>query len=180
MYVAVPGPLVYGGAWALLGGNNAARHLLLTIAALDPVRSEPAYKAEVMARAFARHGDDDPLAWLEDEAEAELAMSVARAKHPRSIRELAQLSGMQHASVLKALPPLLIHGVGLLVAGPPGGARWYGHHLQRVETYEPAELNAPGAMAELRAWRLEPSLPHNFQRLEEYRARLRSHRRTGA
>jgi hypothetical protein len=139
-YTMIPAPLVYGGAWALLGGNNAARHLVLTVAAVDAVRWVPDYRAEVMAAAFARHGVDDPLAWIEDEAEAEHAIATARAKHPMTLRELARLAGMQPSTVLDALSPALVSGAGLLVAGPPGGARWYGHQLHRVAEYAPEEL----------------------------------------
>jgi len=66
-----------------------------------------------------------------------------------------------------------VSGAGLVCASPPGTARWYGHQLHRVEEYRPEELNAPGGLEELRAFRLDRSLPHNFERLADYREHLR-------
>jgi hypothetical protein len=128
------------------------------VAAMDPVRWEPAYRRRVIE---GLEGEADE--WVVLEAEAERAIQAERAKHPRALRELARLSGLQHSTVLKAIPPLLVSGAGLLVSGP-GPVAWYGHQLHRVEEYAPEELNHAATLTELRAWRFNRALPHNFTR----------------
>jgi hypothetical protein len=93
------------------------------------------------------------------------------AAHPRSVRELARLSGLGRATVSNALAVLLIPALGLVEAGPFGASRWYGHRLRAVECFDSAKLNDADARAALRALFFDPELPNNLERYWESRQR---------
>lgn len=159
-FVKIPAALLFGGAWALVP-SLGARHLYLTLAALDPVRDVAAFEDAVVARLVLEHTearadatDDKEEAadywhmWAVGEVEA--ALNDARASRLYTVSDLAALSGLARASVRDSVAQTLVWGVKLLRAGRVGEAWWYGHTLPRVETYAPDTLNDPDAFAALR------------------------------
>jgi hypothetical protein len=145
-YAAVPGNLIYGGVWSLLP-SAACRHLYLVIAGLDPIGDEEAYLDAIEADLdgdWDHRADDDD--WdIADPAERAAAVQAKllaeqRARHPLSMRDLVESSGLQPSTVVKALQRLLapIFGdrvderrehpsIALLKQGEPqpGQPTWY-------------------------------------------------------
>ena len=160
-FVKIPAALLFGGCWALIP-SSAARHLYLTLAALDPVRDVAAFEDAVMARLLIEyteacaagvidHGDETVDYWhMWAVGEVEATLASARAGRLYTVSDLAAVSGMTRASVRRSLSETLVWGAKLLRSGEAGGARWYGHTLPRVEVYPCEALNDRQGFAELR------------------------------
>lgn len=146
-YAGIGATLFYGGIWSLLP-TAAARHLYVTIACLDPVRNEVALAERLDEDNFLR----------EDEA---VTLQDVRERHPRSVAELADASGMTRSTVEEALEilttplywrdesnkttpqdlPLVSSGLAAGAAGK-NGVKWYG--VERAATtwfWQPDVLN---------------------------------------
>lgn len=123
-YAEIPSDLFYGGAWGVLP-TAAARHLYVVLACLDPVGNETAYLESILEDTHGDMGpwwdlyDEDPLRYLEydpsegrydsSDLEAKLRIDYLaeyRARHPASLAELADYSGMTRATVSSALQVL--------------------------------------------------------------------------
>ena len=129
-YAGVNATLFYGGVWHLLP-TAAARHLYVTIACLDPVLNEPAMLDYLEDEEFIDRSDPGVLRGI-------------RERSPRSVAELAELSGMTRSTVEEALEVLTTplywvdsskkdgaKDLPLVVTGPAAGApgkngvRWF-------------------------------------------------------
>jgi hypothetical protein len=102
-YAVVPGNVIYGGTWALLP-SAACRHLYLTIAGLDPIGDEEAYLdaiEEALDGNWDRRADDDDGEIADPEARAavirEKTLAAHRTRHPLSMRDLVEFSGLHRA-----------------------------------------------------------------------------------
>lgn len=87
-WAKLPGNLFYGALWAMLP-TASARHLYVTLACLDPVLDEDAMRAKLV-----EDGLDDPIGDT---------LEVIRARHPLSLRAMAEASGMSGSTVEEAL-----------------------------------------------------------------------------
>ena len=95
--------------------SPAWRHLYLVIAGLDPIGDEEAYLdriAEDLDGDWDRRADDDDWA-IDDPAERAAAiqakiLAAQRARHPLSIRDLVEASGLQPSTAVEALRALLV------------------------------------------------------------------------
>lgn len=122
-YAEIPSSLFYGGAWGILP-SAAARHLYVVLACLDPIGNETAYLQSIVED---YHGTspwwdlyyEDPHRYLEyddsagryDSKDLEPQLRIDylaehRARHPKSLAELADYSGMKRATVSSALKVL--------------------------------------------------------------------------
>jgi hypothetical protein len=98
LFVQVPGGLFYGGFWSLLP-THASRHLLLTLAALDPVRDEKAYSEYLQEVGAVQDGFGG------DDADAEVL--GRRRSSPLSVSDIEEASGLSRTAVFESLSVLL-------------------------------------------------------------------------
>jgi hypothetical protein len=113
-YAMLPGNLFYSGTWAVLP-SPAYRHLYVVITCLDPIGDEAAYLARIaedIGGNWDRYADDE--AWtIADPAARAVAiqtqmLAAQRARHPLSIRDLVEYSGLQRNTAVEALRGLLV------------------------------------------------------------------------
>jgi hypothetical protein len=113
-YAVMPGNLFYGGSWAMLP-SAASRHLYLVIAGLDPIGDEQAYLqciAEDLDGNWDQRADGDDWTITEPAARATAIqtkiLAAQRERHPLSIRDLLEYSGLQPSTAVEALHALLV------------------------------------------------------------------------
>lgn len=111
----------YRGLWHVLP-DHSVRHLYITLAALDPVRDEASFGERLVESAEYQ------------ELEPADAVEEYRRKHPLSLSDLAEASGMRRSTVDRALPillqPIFSDGAarfGLVKSGPAKrqDMRWF-------------------------------------------------------
>jgi hypothetical protein len=122
----MPGNLIYGGTWSLLP-SAAFRHLYLVVACLDPIGDEVAYLARIAEDTggnWDRYADDQAWSIADPVARAAVIqaqlLAAQRERHPVSMRDLAQFSGLQRSTVKEALHGLLTPIFGDLVDARTG------------------------------------------------------------
>ena len=176
-YAVVPGNLIYGGAWALLP-NPAWRHLYLVIAGLDPIGDEEAYLdriAEDLDGDWDQRADDDDGAIIDPTARAAAIqakiLAAQRVRHPLSVRDLVEYSGLQPSTAVEALRALLVPMFGNRVDARTG------------QHYPPIALLTRGAPQPQRptwyapdrrawTWRWKGEVMNSPDRLQQERNRL--------
>jgi hypothetical protein len=179
-YAVVPGNLFYGGAWALLL-SAAFRHLYIVIACLDPIGDEGAYLARIaedLGGDWDRRADDDDRT-ITDPAARAIAIqakiiAAQRTRHPLSIRELVEYSGLQRSTVVEALRGLLVPMFGNYVdpqtgqCHPPIALLKQGEVQPRRPTWYAADRRAWG-------WSWTCEVMNSRDRMQKARDRLWPH-----
>ncbi|MGN6166676.1 MAG: hypothetical protein ACTHQQ_00695, partial [Solirubrobacteraceae bacterium] len=164
-FAMIRASLFYGGTWAVLP-SAAARHLYVTIAALDPVIHEPSLAAKLWETS--------------DDADGDLI--EFRARHPSSLAALADLTGLARSTLQDALKVLTTplfapngkkRTLALVRSGSAhNGGRWYAIDREAAGWgWSNGHLSKPGALERVR-------LDH-FPELMRMRAEI-TKRRQGA
>lgn len=92
-FVRISAELIYGGWWAFMP-IHSMRQLYLTIAALDPIRDERAYR-----KALDRQTPDEPKVSLDYRA----IISQRRDDERYSLRTLAEITGLSKPTVVRGV-----------------------------------------------------------------------------
>lgn len=162
-YAEIGGSLFYAGAWSILP-SSAARHLYVTLAALDPVIHEPSLEVAL----FEAGAEDDGTGTVQK----------YRARHGALLLKIANASGLPRSTVqvqLKVLTAPLFDKLALVTSGPAEhGGRWYAPERRVVKEgwgWRTDYLNQPRITETLRAahW---PQIKEKRQQLKLKRMRL--------
>lgn len=114
-YAAIPGALIYNGLWSMLP-TNAARHVFLVLACLDPIGDEAAYLEKIRTAGDGAEPWKDeaiPADWwdrytAEDIAELQRLRFLGRYRRPWSLRELEEATGVHRSTLREALHVLTV------------------------------------------------------------------------
>jgi hypothetical protein len=118
-YAALPGRLIYSGAWSMLP-TNAARHVFLVLTCLDPIGDEDAYLEKIRADSNGDcpwQAEEIPAAWWERYTAADIEALqrlrwLGQYRQTLSLRELEAATGVRRATLVDALRALSVPAFG--------------------------------------------------------------------